>query len=267
VLPGQEISYKVVVSNLCSAPATAQVRDAIDRKLDSVRWCRDEGGEACTPGGQPQRDIEEIITLPAGGKATYRVAARIAATATGELANRACVSTSSASERCTPAIRNPIGVDLRLKLEAVVPPVSIARGQCVTFRWKVDNVRNTQATQVRLTILPPPDLVPGSATPPFDLAGHRSHALSLSYCVPACYTGPSPLLVPAAQVVAREPEINPSDNRTASRRGPAVLDAPAPGACPTPDEIPALTFPGMAVLALLLAAGALLRLRLNPPPV
>jgi uncharacterized repeat protein (TIGR01451 family) len=222
VLPGQEISYTVVVSNLCSAPVTAQVRDVFDPKLDSVRWCRAEGDGACTPAQQPGRDIGESLTLPAGKKATYRVNARIAATARGVLVNQACVS-NSAAERCAPPIRNPIGVDLRLTLEAVIPPASIVKGRTVTFRWKVENLRNTKATGIKLTILPPPSPDLGA----FDLDGHGIHFLDLPFLLPPCYDGPNPLIVPAAKVEAQEPEINAADNKTVSKPGPAVLDGTA----------------------------------------
>jgi uncharacterized repeat protein (TIGR01451 family) len=94
VSAGESITYTIVVTN--AGPSTivdARVTDAVPSQLASVAWsCTASPGSACdTSSGTG--DLDELVTLTAGGSVTYTVAAQVPATSpAGTLTNEATVA-------------------------------------------------------------------------------------------------------------------------------------------------------------------------------
>jgi uncharacterized repeat protein (TIGR01451 family) len=111
---------------------------------------------------------------------------------------------------------NPLGVDLRVTGAAAPSPV--VKGRLLTWRWVVKNVGSTRATGVRLLSGPAP--VDLGALEPGD-----TREVVLPFRVPACYTGPVPL-VRRAEVKANEPDLHPADDTAAVASDvlPAIAD-------------------------------------------
>jgi uncharacterized repeat protein (TIGR01451 family) len=91
-VPGTSITYTIVVSNVgpSNAPG-ATVSDTFPGSLIGVTWsCSATPGSSCTAGGSG--NIADVVTLLAGGSATYTVNATISPSATGILSNTATVT-------------------------------------------------------------------------------------------------------------------------------------------------------------------------------
>jgi uncharacterized repeat protein (TIGR01451 family) len=92
-LPGQPLTYTIVVSNAGpSAVTDATVSDALPAGLSGVSWtCAGSADGSCvTEAGDG--DIDALVSLPAGGLATFTVNATVSASATASLANTATVT-------------------------------------------------------------------------------------------------------------------------------------------------------------------------------
>jgi len=93
VLPGEPVVYTVQVSNLGpDAVAYARVIDAVPAALLDVGWtCSATSGSSCgSPGGNG--DIDEHVSLLAGGSATFTVFGTLDSGASGSLVNTATAS-------------------------------------------------------------------------------------------------------------------------------------------------------------------------------
>lgn len=90
--PGTDVTYTITVTNAGPDDVTgATVSDTLPAGITSASWtCAAEGGATCNSSGSGV--LNEVITLPAGGKAVYRVTVSVPDTFTGELENTATVT-------------------------------------------------------------------------------------------------------------------------------------------------------------------------------
>jgi uncharacterized repeat protein (TIGR01451 family) len=89
---GQAVAYSIIASN--AGPSTAngaRIQDALPASLTGGSWvCAGSGGAVCTPSGSGSIDTTTI--LPPGSHVTFSVAATVAGSASGTLANTATVT-------------------------------------------------------------------------------------------------------------------------------------------------------------------------------
>ena len=91
-LPGDASTYTIVVANTSASPVSGvTVADTFPTTLTGVTWtCSAGSGSSCTPSGSS--NINDTITLAAGGSVTYLASATIASSATGAVQNTATVT-------------------------------------------------------------------------------------------------------------------------------------------------------------------------------
>lgn len=94
VAPGEQVEYLIVVDNHGpSDVAEARVVDVFPDSFESVQWScspRQGSGANCQPGGLG--NLDTIVSLPAGGRVTFRAVGTVSAGASGRLINTATVS-------------------------------------------------------------------------------------------------------------------------------------------------------------------------------
>lgn len=85
--PGQPLTYTVVVDNAGPAAATSTtIVDVFPAAFTSPAWtCTPSGGATCPASGSG--NITHVISLPAGGSATYEITGTVSASASGTLSN------------------------------------------------------------------------------------------------------------------------------------------------------------------------------------
>ncbi len=88
--PGGSVTYTITASNAGPASTTGTVADTFPAALTCTWTCVGAGGGSCTAAGAG--NINDPVTLPAGGSATYTASCTISASATGSLVNTATVS-------------------------------------------------------------------------------------------------------------------------------------------------------------------------------
>jgi uncharacterized repeat protein (TIGR01451 family) len=90
--PGTTTTYAIVVTNAGpSNAAGATVSDVFPAIVSGAAWtCAPSAGASCPASGTG--NINQTVTVPAGGSLTYTVTASIAAEATGDLVNTATVA-------------------------------------------------------------------------------------------------------------------------------------------------------------------------------
>ncbi len=90
-LPGGSVTYTIVATNNGPSNVTGlTVADTFPASLTATWTCLGAGGGSCPSSGVG--NINNTLTLPAGGSATYTVTATINASATGSLSNTATVT-------------------------------------------------------------------------------------------------------------------------------------------------------------------------------
>ncbi len=127
------------------AAAGTLVEDRFPPELTAITWtCEGFGGarcEAASGGG----NIEEQVDLPPGGSVTYEVSARLAASASGSLADTATISpppgvVDPRPEDDTSTIAEPIAAAAAdLDLRSVAPPALTAGGATAPYLVAVTN--------------------------------------------------------------------------------------------------------------------------------
>jgi uncharacterized repeat protein (TIGR01451 family) len=89
--PGGSTTYTITASNAGPSTATnTTVADTFPASLTCTWTCAGAGGGTCTAAGSG--NINDSITLPSGGSATYTAACTIVGTASGSLSNTATVT-------------------------------------------------------------------------------------------------------------------------------------------------------------------------------
>ncbi|MEP7201973.1 MAG: hypothetical protein ABI894_05150, partial [Ilumatobacteraceae bacterium] len=106
-VPGTAITYTIVVTN--NGPSVADgatIADAFPGAMTAVNWtCVGP----CSPSGSGA--LNDVVTLPVGGSATYTVTSTIAANATGTLSNTATVTAAAGTTDPTPGNNTATDVD------------------------------------------------------------------------------------------------------------------------------------------------------------
>ncbi|HXV92435.1 MAG TPA: pre-peptidase C-terminal domain-containing protein, partial [Pseudonocardia sp.] len=94
--PGGSVTYTIVASNAGPSNApSATVADTFPAALTCTWTCVGAGGGTCTAGPVPG-NINDAVSLPAGGSVTYTATCNIAPSATGTLVNTATVASPTA---------------------------------------------------------------------------------------------------------------------------------------------------------------------------
>ncbi len=116
-VPGMSVTYVIVASNAGPATATnADVDDTFPAACASVSWtCVGAGGGSCTA-GPVAGNINDSVSLPAGGSATYTAVCTLSDTATGSLVNTATISGGGVSDT-TPGNNSATDTDTILTLD------------------------------------------------------------------------------------------------------------------------------------------------------
>jgi uncharacterized repeat protein (TIGR01451 family) len=156
-IPGTNETYTIVVTN--NGPVgegNITVADIFPAAITSATWTAvfSTGGAGTTSGSG---NINQIISLPAGGTATYTVTAHIASSATGTLANTASVS--SAIPETNTTNNSATDTDTLLPLADVqinkTGPATAIAGNNVTYQITTTNAGPSDAQAVMTNDTPP----------------------------------------------------------------------------------------------------------------
>ena len=159
VVPGEEVTYSLVVSNGASgtiAPASAVVRNVVPSTLQGVQWtCVAENGADCGPGTTGSGPLDERVTLPEGGTLTYSIRGVVDPSATGNLVGEATVVPGA--PHTDPNPDNDIARDIDpLRSEADLV-VELQSGGCggLVYEVEVHNAGPSDAQDVLLEMILP----------------------------------------------------------------------------------------------------------------
>jgi uncharacterized repeat protein (TIGR01451 family) len=148
-IPGQDISYLIVVSNVGPSTSLATViKDAMPAGLGTINWtCAASGASVCTANGSD--DISDTATVAAGQRVTYTVTAHIDPNATGSLTNVAVATAAAGAKELTPSNNTDrVIVALQPKVDvslAKTGPTSVIAGEVVTWVITVSNAGPSDA--------------------------------------------------------------------------------------------------------------------------
>ncbi len=93
VIPGQEVSYDIVVRNDGpSSVSGAVVEDVLPQLLEECRWTCTASVDASCTAGPVLGDVLDTVQLPRGGQVSYDLTCTLADDATGQLLNSATVA-------------------------------------------------------------------------------------------------------------------------------------------------------------------------------
>jgi uncharacterized repeat protein (TIGR01451 family) len=253
---GVPASYTLTVSNTGSAAtiAVSTVTDPMPAGLDLGSLPAD-----CSASGQ-------VVTcsvpagLAVGASVSFVIPVTPNASISGVITNTATVSGDGCpgSPNCAATVGVPVGSAADLAVTKSDGGVSVLLGGTVSYQLTVSNAGPNTATAPTLADPTPPGLNLVSATAPCaggfpcslaDLAAGASVVVTVTYQVPASYSGPQPISN-TASVTSTTPDPNPASN-TATDTTPTLQP-------PTVRPVPALGLPGLLLLSGLLAALALL---------
>jgi uncharacterized repeat protein (TIGR01451 family) len=99
---GSPVTYTITVSNPGSIPiAGVTVADSFPTEITGISWiCAPSAGSACTANGSG--NINDVVTIAAGGTVTYTATGTVQPTATGTLTNTATVTPPAGSPETAP---------------------------------------------------------------------------------------------------------------------------------------------------------------------
>jgi uncharacterized repeat protein (TIGR01451 family) len=161
-VPGQPLTYTVVAANAgpSNAPVVS-VTDTFPAALAGVTWtCAASGGATCTAAGAG--NINDSVSLPAGGSVTYTAVGTVAAGATGSLSNTATATTgvpdpnpgnNSATDTDTLTPQSDLGITKTDSADPVSP------GDPLVYTVSVANAGPSDATAVTIV-----DTLPAGVT-------------------------------------------------------------------------------------------------------
>jgi len=157
ILPGQALTYRVVVTNLGPGPvAGVLVQSTAPPGVSFGNWtCVASAGSICAATGSGH--LSTPATLLAGGTLTYTIAATVSGTASGSLTARATVTAPAGVVDPTPANNTAIDVDTiapqrvgvakRAGTPTVVGPAAFE----IPYTITVTNAGRVPATNVQVT--------------------------------------------------------------------------------------------------------------------
>ncbi|QQR74295.1 MAG: DUF11 domain-containing protein [Holophagales bacterium] len=280
---GQSSAYAIVVSNAgpSNAPGTL-VSDTFPAGFASPTWtCVGAGGGTCTANGVG--NINDTVNLPAGGSVTYTASGTIAGSP-GTLSNTATVAAAGGVTDPTPGNNSATDTTTVAGGAAVTGTKSASGtfGQATTVTYTIvltnagAGSQNDNPGDELTDVLPATlTLVSASATSGTALANIGTNTVTWNGAIPAAgsvtititatvNTGTLGQTISNQGTISYDSDGNGSNDASASTDDPAV----AGGADPTVFvvggsvlEIPTLSGLGLAALAFVLAALALVALR------
>ncbi|HWM89539.1 MAG TPA: hypothetical protein VN493_02100 [Thermoanaerobaculia bacterium] len=191
VSPGEEITYRIVVSNGSGGAVQATVTDEIDETgLIDFRWCL---GDEC----EPSTNINEVVSVPAGGTRTFIVTGTVPCGVT-TLTNTACLTVSGQPTRCASDTDTVLPALPKLRIEKSGPE-SVRAGETASYQIKVFNDGACSVCGATLNDPAPPGLQfvpsPGLCGTGFPcslacLAPEASSTINASFQVPCEHSCP-----------------------------------------------------------------------------
>ncbi|GHF39405.1 hypothetical protein GCM10018790_16520 [Kitasatospora xanthocidica] len=161
-VPGQVLTYTVVVSNAGPAPAVnAAVRDALPSALSGFTWTCSAGSAASGCGdASGTGSIDTTATVAVNGTVTYTVTGTVPSSTTGTLSNTATVTRPSATAdpncgpTCSSTVDTPGRVTTGLSVTKTPDKSPYIPGQPLTYTIVVKNEGPSDAvgTSVRDTL-------------------------------------------------------------------------------------------------------------------
>jgi uncharacterized repeat protein (TIGR01451 family) len=223
-VPGEPVTYTIVASNAGpDAAAGASIADAFPAILLGAAWtCTASSGSSCTAAGTG--NVNDSVSLAAGGTATYTVTGTVAASASGTLVNTANLSPPGGTTDPDPGNNSATDVDalapeadLGIAKTDSADPVS--PGDPLTYALVVTNAGPSDATSVTVT-----DTLPAGVT--FVSSSPGPPACTLTGATLACTLGP--LAPGGSSTVTIDVTVN------ASAAGILVNTASVAGSVPDP---------------------------------
>ncbi len=147
--PGGSVTYTITASNAGpSNTNNATVADTFPASLTCTWTCAGAGGGTCTAAGSG--NINDSVSLPAGGSSTYTASCTISAAATGSLSNTATVSVGAGVTDPTPGNNSAtdtdtLGATADLSITKTDGVTSVAPSGALTYTITASNAGPSNA--------------------------------------------------------------------------------------------------------------------------
>ena len=152
VLPGTSTTYTITVVNAGPSDAVgATVSDVFPPEITSATWtCVASAGSSCTA-GPVVGDINDTVTVLAGGNLVYTVVAEIDPAATGNLVNTAVVTPPAGITDPNPGDNQSTDIDslggsTNLSVVKTDDPDPVVAGETLTYTLLVSNAGPSAST-------------------------------------------------------------------------------------------------------------------------
>ncbi|MFN9960849.1 MAG: hypothetical protein ACK55I_47815, partial [bacterium] len=149
VVAGQTVTYKIEVKNLGPSDVTdAVVTDPFAGVLSNVTWTAAYSAGSTGPGAGVGNINAALTLLKAGGTVTFSVTGLLSSGATGNLVNKATVT--SEYDTADDTVTDLIGKVVDLTLDKTTTS-SVVAGQTVTYKIEVKNLGPSDVTDAVVT--------------------------------------------------------------------------------------------------------------------
>ncbi|HEX4145524.1 MAG TPA: hypothetical protein VHY91_18605 [Pirellulales bacterium] len=150
VIPGQTLTYTVVVSNTGTGSVTgASVTDPLPANMTGASWTATLANGATDNSPSGTGDVSDTVTLPAGSSITYVITGTVSSTATGTLSNSATVTPTAGTAKSATDTDNLADLSVTKSDNAGGPSNGVVvPGQSLTYTIVVSNTGLGNATGV-----------------------------------------------------------------------------------------------------------------------
>ena len=240
-VPGQPLTYTIVVSNAGpDAVSAAAVADPLPAALQGPSWtCVASAGSTCAPSGAG--NISDVVSLAAGGAATYVVTGTLAPAATGTLTNTVTVAVPSGTHDPSPANNAATDIDILtpetdLSLTKTDSADPVAPGDPFVYTLAARSNGPSNATGVNLTdVLPggvsfvssvpgPPTCTPGGGILTCALGPMNAGATASVTVNVTVNAGASGILVNTATITGAEADPDTTNNTASAATAVGIRD-------------------------------------------